>query len=359
MAIRRRKLKNGKTVYSVITEEGRIDGKRSRSCRTYKTLKEARRAESEALVTRDALRDGSGVVTLSAYIERVYWPNAKKRLAPTSLDTYRIEIDKRILPALGNRRLMDIDRPAIQKMIGKCKTKSVGMKCLGVIRAILNDAMADNLIASNPASMRITVPKRTGKRDNGVVVGTFDQIREITDSVSRDAEPIVARMVYLGLWQGLRPEERYALQWDDIDETRNTIAIRRAFVAVSGKHGGNQPKKPKTEQSARVIPMHPEFARFLKTQERASGTFVTDGRMLSPSTARHKWQRYLLEHDDLPWVTLENMRHSFATAYLEAGGRVETLSRILGHSNIATTYKRYVRPDLDAMREDMANLGKK
>ena len=46
-------------------------------------------------------------------------------------------------------------------------------------------------------------------------------------------------------------------------------------------------------------------------------------------------------------VTIENMRHSFATSYLHAGGRVEDLSRILGHSNISTTYRRYVRPSVE------------
>ncbi len=35
-----------------------------------------------------------------------------------------------------------------------------------------------------------------------------------------------------------------------------------------------------------------------------------------------------------------------ARSYLHAGGRVEDLSRILGHSNISTTYRRYVRPSV-------------
>ena len=46
----------------------------------------------------------------------------------------------------------------------------------------------------------------------------------------------------------------------------------------------------------------------------------------------------------MPHVTIENQRHSFATSYLHAGGRVEDLSRILGHADIVTTYRRYVRP---------------
>ena len=37
--------------------------------------------------------------------------------------------------------------------------------------------------------------------------------------------------------------------------------------------------------------------------------------------------------------------HELALKLADAGGRVEDLSRILGHSDIITTYRRYVRPD--------------
>ncbi|OUO95393.1 hypothetical protein C2L80_01405 [Rubneribacter badeniensis] len=47
------------------------------------------------------------------------------------------------------------------------------------------------------------------------------------------------------------------------------------------------------------------------------------------------------------------MRHSFATSYLHAGGGVEDLSRILGHSDINTTYRRYVRPNVEDLRRGM------
>jgi site-specific recombinase XerD len=50
------------------------------------------------------------------------------------------------------------------------------------------------------------------------------------------------------------------------------------------------------------------------------------------------------------------MRHSFATAYLAQGGHIETLSRILGHSNISTTINRYFKPDVEVLRADMLRV---
>ena len=50
------------------------------------------------------------------------------------------------------------------------------------------------------------------------------------------------------------------------------------------------------------------------------------------------------------------MRHSFATSYLHAGGNIEDLSRILGHSDINTTYRRYVRPSVDDLAISMSSV---
>ena len=81
--------------------------------------------------------------------------------------------------------------------------------------------------------------------------------------------------------------------------------------------------------------------------ERGSGAFIegADGGRISPSTAQKRIKRFCRVAAErglrLPDITIENMRHSFATSYLHAGGNIEDLSRILGHSDINTTYRRW------------------
>ncbi|WP_455163642.1 tyrosine-type recombinase/integrase, partial [Slackia exigua] len=135
-----------------------------------------------------------------------------------------------------------------------------------------------------------------------------------------------------------------------------------AYTAVSKAEGTNDLKKPKTALSAREVPLT-GYAL-----DRLLALHIDDGRedgpmmlgysrrRLSPSTARKRWNRFLDEHPDLPRVTLENMRHSFATSYLAAGGNVENLSRLLGHSDINTTLSRYVRPNAKTVREEMERV---
>ena len=134
-----------------------------------------------------------------------------------------------------------------------------------------------------------------------------------------------------------------------------TINVDSAYVKASPKHGGTQMKETKTELSTRTIPMHPDFAAWLAELAPSSGSFINgvNGDRITPSGAQKQWRTFLANNERLPKVTIENMRHSFATSYLAAGGRIEVLSKMLGHSNIQTTINRYYRPSIDTLRDDI------
>lgn len=359
MSVKARRLKDGATVYDVELYYGRTeDGKADRAFKTFRTLKEARKAEQDAARFRAAMRDGSGRLTVSEYIDRIYWPIASRRLEATSLDTYRREIDLRIVPSLGDVGLDRVDRRGIQRMLDSCGTESVARKALGLLKTILNEAVGDGYLTANPATARYALPKHGRKRDNGLILGDWDKIREFIDVVQDAAPEAVTRLVMAGLTMGLRPEERYALDWEDMDLPHLTLHVRGAYVAASSEHGGCQMKKTKTAHSERVIPMTEMFAAWAVFDGSGKGPWIVNryGGRMSPSTGRHMYGRFLDAHPELPRVTLENMRHSFATACLHEGMNVEDVSRMLGHSDINTTFSRYVKPDLDNMRRGVAVL---
>lgn len=362
MSIRERQLKDGTTVYDVCVYVGyTADGKRDRKTVTCKTKAAAKVEESKLVAMKDAMRGRSGKMTLSQFIDNHYWPVASKRLAATSLDTYEKEIRLRIRPNLGNCDIRDIDRKKIQRMVDKIQTRSVAQKCVGVLKTILNEARGDGLIASNPAQATFAMPESGRKRDNGLVLTTFEQIDGLLEIVRENGSQCVQRIAYTGLLEGLRPEERYALDWSDFDLINGTITVDSAYVAATKKHGGNQTKETKTEKSTRVIPMHPDFLEWIETIPSGGGAFIVgaDGKRISPSTAQKRWRKFLDDNKKAAPVTIENMRHSFATSYLHAGGNVEDLSKLLGHSDINTTYRRYVRPSVDDLRRGMLAVSRR
>lgn len=354
MSVRTKKTSSGKTVYQVRRFMGyKADGKPDQRSRNFDTKRAAELYDAQLLAERDAMRGRSGKMTLSQFIDHYYWPVAVKRLAATSLDTYEKEIRLRIRPQLGNMDIRDIDRKRIQTMVDKCATKSVARKAVGTLKTILNEAKGDGLIISNPAEATFAMPQSGQKRDNGLVLTTFDQIADLLAIVREKGSQSVQQIAYTGLLEGMRPEERYALDWADLDVDSRTITIDKAYVASSAKHGGERLKTTKTEKSTRIIPMHPSFHDWLVDIPRDNGAFIlgANGERISPSTAQKRWRKFLNDNPDAAPVSLENMRHSFATSYLHAGGQVADLSLMLGHANINTTLSRYVRPNVhDLMR---------
>lgn len=359
MSITPRKLKDGATVYDVTLEYGVTrDGKRDRQRKTYATKAEAERADAHAKELRRAMKNRTGRIRLSDYIDLYYWPIASRRLAATSLDTYEKEIRLRIKPCLGDCYLTDLDRMKVQRMIDVCATQSVAKKALSTLKTILNEAVGDGLLNANPACARFAMPAQGKKRDNGVILGTFEEIGQFIAAVKNDAPEPILRLVITGLLLGLRPEERYALDWSDFAMPTFGVHVQRAYVSTTAARGTHQMKEPKTELSNRIVYMPPAFVDFYMQMPNESGAFIknANGERLSPSTAQKMWRRYLAKHPDLPQVTLENMRHSFATACLHDGMNVEDLSRIMGHSDINTTYKRYVKPSSKNLEDAMWRL---
>lgn len=356
MSIRKRTLKDGRTVYdvTVYTSPGK------RRTKTVHSKSAAVALESAWIAERDAVSARDGSLTLKRYIYTMYWPTAVKRLSATSCDTYEQEIRLRIVPNLGHLPLREIDRAAIQSlMVDRCKTSGVARSAIGVLKTILNEAVHDGYITRNYACSKFALPSTPPKsRDNGLILSTFAEIRRALDYVDEHAPLSVQRIAYTGLLQGLRPEERYALDWSCFDMSAKTVTIKEARIKASPMHGGIQDKKPKTKNSARTIPMHPDFYNYLLSTPAGDGAFIqgaTGGR-ISPNTAQRRWKAFLRDNPTFPKITIENMRHSFATAYLDAGGHVETLSRILGHANISTTVNRYFRPDIDVLRNDLERI---
>jgi len=355
MSVREVVNKDGTVSYQARRFMGyKADGKPDQRSRTYKTKRAAELADAKMLAERDAMRGRSGKMTLSQYIDNRYWPVASKRLAATSLDTYEKEVRLRIRPILGGKDIRDITRKDVQSMVDAIPTESVARKSVGVLKTILNEAKADGIVSSNPAEATFALPPKGGKRDNGVVLSSFAQILSLLDDIA-DEPQSVQRIAYTGLLQGLRPEERYALNWSDVDVENGLIRVSGAYVTASSKHGGRQLKGTKTERSNRVVPMHPSFREWAAEIPCGGGPFIlgADGKRISPSTAQKQWRRCLRTHPGIPKVTIENMRHSFATSYLNDGGSIEVLSRLLGHANISTTINRYYRPDVDVLRNDL------
>lgn len=365
MSIRKRKLKSGKIVYVVQEYVGfTTDGKRDRKSITCHSMAEARVEQARLISIKDAKSGRSGRCTFRQYVELWWWPSTSE-LAASTRDTYEKELRLRLLPAFSHLNIGEITRLSVQHMVDGCKTKRVAQKALGTLKTILNQAVADGLLTTNPASGRFRMPLEGKPRGNTTVITTFEDMKPLLDALRQYREiddGFCLVLAGLGLLMGLRPEERYGLDWEDLDFINNLCHVQRAYTSVSKREGNHDLKKPKTKLSNRYVPIPVDFAECLRqyaNEEKMRGhgpvLLGFNRHRITPATAKGRWDRFCrwAKQNNLAIteVTIENMRHSFATSYLHAGGKVEDLSRMLGHSNISTTYKRYVKPNTEDIRQ--------
>ena len=73
-----------------------------------------------------------------------------------------------------------------------------------------------------------------------------------------------------------------------------------------------------------------------------------DGSPLHPDSMTRKWLRFLKDND-LPHIRLHDLRHSNATALIQAGVNPRVVQQRLGHSDVNITLNTYthVLPEMD------------
>lgn len=339
-----------------VTVGSMLDGTRDRRVKHFKTKAEAEKFERSLLVKKDVGLVG-GHITIDEFIETVFWEQ-KKNLRPNTKRGYERDIKLRILPALSGKYLEDINRYHIQQMISSCDTKKVATNARETLSSILNLACEMELIAKNPAGYHYQYPQKGihDKDHYGVWLSNFSEHREFLERINTlDAAPMLERIFILGLCFGLRKGEIFGLNWENVDFNKRTIHITQTYVV--GK-GGATLCEPKTERSNRVIPITSyAYDRLsLWREDGALGAIVTtqQGKRMNPNSGHHMVYRFLGKHPELPRVTIHSLRHSFATACINAGVEVSKVSAWLGHREVSTTYNRYVKPLLRDLQSEVS-----
>ena len=332
-------LKDG--TYRVFVDVGKdVHGKRVRRTKKCRTKRESESWERKFHAERERLRGRPVGMTLSEYVDTVFMPEKEAVLTNTSLDTYRADLRLRILPALGKYEMGSIDRAAVQKMVDGCSTPGTAKRSRELLRNIFNSAIERGLVENNPASGRFKIVGE--RRMEGMWLTTFDAHMPLLEAAQgTDVEPILV----LGLCFGLRKGEILGAMWTDIEG--DMLHISRGYV----KHiGGVEMKPTKTPQSNRRIPI-PEYAAERFAVMPHDDEYIVPG-PLSPSTAAKRLKRWLVKNGQ-PLVTMQTLRHSFASAAINAGVPVPVVSRWLGHTNITTTYNRYVKATGSDLRREV------
>jgi integrase len=227
---------------------------------------------------------------------------------------------------------------------------STANNSLRVLRRILNLATEWGIISAGP---RIKV--LPGERHRERVISSDEERRYLAAAT----EPL-ASIVAILADTGMRPEECFRLQWENI-------------TWLNGRNGALLITRGKTAAARRVIPMTPRVRGILHSRWNAIGNpedgwvwpAPTRSGHMEPSSIRkqhatvfRKLSKEAVERNEKPMrpFVLYSLRHTFLTRLGQSGCDVRTLPRIAGHASISIS-SRYVHPSEDKVLEAISRLG--
>ncbi|MHA6509525.1 tyrosine-type recombinase/integrase [Tessaracoccus sp. Y1736] len=232
-----------------------------------------------------------------------------------------------------------------------------------VLRAILDTAVRDRVIAENPAAV-VTRPK---VEHHEAAYLTPDQAKALlAASDSTRYRPLFELMVNTGLRRG----EALALTWDRVDEKKDLLKVAGTLARVGGDLVVTEPK---TQKSRRVVPMSAtvqELMRQLRQRQRLERlqagsqwqqtdyVFTTEfGQPSDPRNALRALKASAKKAGLPSTVGLHTLRHSAASVMLSNGVPLKVVSEILGHSSISITGDVYGHVSPEVATDALATLG--
>lgn len=187
------------------------------------------------------------------------------------------------------------------------------------INTFLNWSVKNRYIFDNPIRYvkKHRVPQKDVRfLDKAEIAALLEAARKTELYV--DKKPTLAPVIITGIYTGLRPQELFHLEWEDIDFDQGIVKVR------------NKPDFTIKDYENRAIPLHRDLKDALLPLRKEKGLCfdtVNQRRIFGRIKKAAKLT-------DISWYTL---RHTFASHALMAGIPLVTVSKWLGHSSISTT----------------------
>ena len=271
------------------------------------------------------------------------------------------------LQPLAGQRLNALTPANIRKWNAEAQTHGVtqAARAYGFLKAVLNTAVDDGRLTSNPCVIRGAQNATTGRK---VTPPTPEQLQTILDRIT----PRYRAAVIIAAWAGCRFGEMTELRRKDIAVLESAtgvisviVNVSRAVTQITGE--GFVIGKTKSEAGMRSIVLPPHVNQIV-IDHLAGNVAVGPESLLFPAAdgVSHLAQSTFIKHwyparaaakrTDMPWHAL---RHHGATRAALAGATLKELQDRLGHSTVAAAMRYQHTAGRDAeLAQRMSDLAK-
>jgi integrase len=308
------------------------------------------------------------------YARRWLDEDAALRVRPQTLDRYRQLIENHLVPFFGSKRLGEIGADDVGLFVRDWLARGPYFAAREERAAAAERIRGGRRIALGSSAQTIThglnvgsAILRTAIREHPVLTNAFADtsrpsipfrerpwlsVKEL-QALFRHLDPRWLCFYTVLAGTGLRFGEAAALRWSDLDFDSQRLVVTRRLARDGSEDA------PKTTRSRRAVPIPTTVVRqlqqhFLRSPFKAATdrVFCTSrGTPICDTNLRRRVLAPALHDAGLHRVGHNAFRHSFISNALAAGTPIAFVSRVVGHSTIATTMDKYGHLGNDALDE--------
>ena len=326
------------------------------ACKNGEVLNRAQEREKAAREAAEAAK----LKTVRQYADGVFMPTKEATFSENARSSYRMFLDKHILPVLGDVLLVEVSPAMISKLLIDFQragyAHATTVKLYNILNGIFEMAFLDDSIPMSP----MLKVKRPAPRKDEQPKEESDKaytVQELSYILSCAAQEPLQWQTYISLAAdtGLRRGECCGLQWSDIDFKAGAVTVRRnlQYTAAAGVYA-TSPKNGKV----RVVDVGPDTLALLKQlrEKQAQSCiskwcFTQEGTAepMHPQSPTRYFQKFGQRYGVKDFHP-HKLRHSSASIAITSGADVVSVSERLGHSDTAVTLRMYAHANEESIR---------
>lgn len=327
--------------------------------RTAKGIREARSLRARLAVEVQQGQHGGTKATVAHLLDAWNAQREQEGASPTTLHEDRRKIATVVVPALGDKALVNLTTRDLDRFYGSQMAAGVSLATVkhlhAILRSALNQAVTWGWLGANPA-LRARVGRQKGPRPV-LHVPSVEEVRRLIEEAAASYNPELAGAFLVSALTGVRAGELCALRFSDVAEG---LTVRASVWERGGKWGVKDTKS----HQVRTIPVHPLVRKvvedrrlLLRSLDGPEDGYVwsRDGFATTPWFPRAVSQAFgrIAKRAGVS-CRLHDLRHFMATQALAAGFDVVTVSQWLGHARPSTTSDIYGH-SLDTRTAELAD----
>ena len=283
------------------------------------------------------------------------WLARQGHAKPSTLHAYESGWRVHVEPRWGGVPISRICHSDVQAWVSGFGRASVVRCAYGILKRILDDAVADRMLTSNPAH-GVKLPAKS-RREH--VYLTAEQLGRLAD----ESGTYRSLVLLLGT-VGLRWGEAAALRVRDIDFLRRRIALHENAVSIGAKTyvGTLKGGESRVVTVPSFVIDEPSITAAGKGRDALLWS-KTDGGYLPPPNDK-SWlvdavRRCMAADETFPRIIAHALRHTAASLAISNGANPHVVQRMLGHSSVAMTLDTYTHlfdSDMDKLAENVGKM---